>query len=566
MIKISLNNNSQNQYKYWGNSGEIPELEKLLENANIHQLKDFDLDLSSLCFNYSFVKFDQHTHCILAKRDLFGTIPLFFKKSGNDWSFSNNLSDLISLADKPNHFQVLSYLKNNNFRENSFQTFYTDIFQVPAGACIIFTNEKIVLEHSSYYHKKNKSEFLEILKDSVFEILKENKSIAFHVSGGIDSTGLASLAQTLKLENSDVINCVVRPNFYSTDETSFQESFEEKYKQTIRGFEPSFDLLNITKKYISIAKQPPFFYNSISLYSILLENLASNSINELVSGYGGDGVLGHGFEYFETLIKENQHIKIKEILTMLTNQNLLEDKYYNWSKFPERKKYSLTLLQFVFSENRKKFLYNPTYLYKFIKLGGNLYSLFEFGLVQIFNSKNKTKSLFKNIKMEPSKIDIFSINQANETFKNFQSVSFSNINETYSNLAKVFGVNFRFPFLNSKILNKSFEYTFEEKFGNGLGRMHFRNALEGILPEKVKNRVGKTSFDAYFVEQIKSYIVQNGEISENSSLWYYIDKKAFYKLKAKFINSNKSYHFLRQDAHYLHRILNLNIWLDENQF
>lgn len=136
------------------------------------------------------------------------------------------------------------------------------------------------------------------------------------------------------------------------------------------------------------------------------------------------------------------------------------------------------------------------------------------------------------------------------------------MNETFYNLSKLYNIQFLFPFLNTRVYAASNAYSQRDKFGDGRGREHLRIELKGVLPELVRKRIGKASFDEYFVHEIESYVKQMGEIDEEHLIWKFVNKRGFYERINELINNKKSYFSKKYAAHFVHRVLNIKVWLD----
>lgn len=147
---------------------------------------------------------------LILARDRFGEKPLyynfFFHEGKRQISFASNLNSL-KYSPKFNHTlnkkSFKSYLFNNYV--NNFETFYEGSYNLAPGSILTFKNSEITkkkyFEISDYFKKKNKykkfnfDEFEEILIKSVKSRLVSDVDVGIFLSGGLDSSILASIAK-----------------------------------------------------------------------------------------------------------------------------------------------------------------------------------------------------------------------------------------------------------------------------------------------------------------------------------------------------------------------------------
>ena len=155
---------------------------------------------------------DSKNSKLILARDRFGEKPLyysFFDYNGKkEISFSSNLNSL-KFSPKFNHSinkkSLKSYLINNYV--NSYETFYEGSKNIEPGSILIFENNQIrvkkyfdIGEHFQIrekYKKFDLEEFDQILIDSVKSRLVSDVEVGIFLSGGLDSSIIASVAKKL---------------------------------------------------------------------------------------------------------------------------------------------------------------------------------------------------------------------------------------------------------------------------------------------------------------------------------------------------------------------------------
>lgn len=564
MIEIEISNSHDSEIVWLSDFSDLTNSEEIFK-YNYERLLDFDANLNDGYSKYSIAKWFPERKELVLKRDIFGSIPLFFC-----WGCNKKIYVSDSLTDFQNKVffdinicRILTYLENddNFLKELGHQTFFENIYQVPPGCAVIIDNDSVVVRYSEYrYLELKKGNLLNSLTKVLDERLPRNEKVAVHVSGGIDSTGIACVLESKNPMSTNFMYCGTDCGFDSTSEYKYQNAFEVRYGKKIELFSSESCLIELTKKYVSVACQPPLLFNTIALFEETLNALESRGVLTLVTGFGGDQVLDHGFDYIKTLISKRKIQEIRSIVGFLTVKEILSNNYKNWAALSFKEKYNLTLQHFVFpirgiySGNLK--------LIDFINSGGNFFFFIKSSVRAVVNKVLKVNPLRSNwvIKKDIARFNVeFPKHDIHHKVRNMAT---SNMNETFLNLERIFGVKIIRPYLDSRIYAASIAYTLEERFGMGVGRKHFRTELNSILPDVIRNRILKTSFNEYFVSEISNFLQQVGEIPSDHQIWEFLRKKEFRKHKE--IITNKDIFYLDKvvSAHYLHKVLNIKLWLD----
>ncbi len=173
---------------------------------------------------------------LILARDRFGEKPLYyncFKENGKKQiSFASNLNSLKhspKFNNSINKKSLKSYLINNYV--NSYETFYADVYNIKPGSILIFENNQITerkyFNINNYFKTKEKykkfdlEEFDQIINDSIKSRLISDVDIGIFLSGGLDSSLIASVAKKLGTN--------IKSYTLSFEEESFDESDKASY-------------------------------------------------------------------------------------------------------------------------------------------------------------------------------------------------------------------------------------------------------------------------------------------------------------------------------------------------
>lgn len=160
---------------------------------------------------FAFAWYDKRSDELVLARDRIGIKPLFYGKDSNGtyWFASEIKSILATMSGQINHLKVL-YSSLGILEKSRYETAWDNIFHVKPGSFVSINKERVnetiyndlaweVSEKE--YNRLNKINFHEVLEEfeelfnnSVEEMLISDAPMGAYVSGGIDSSLIASYA------------------------------------------------------------------------------------------------------------------------------------------------------------------------------------------------------------------------------------------------------------------------------------------------------------------------------------------------------------------------------------
>jgi asparagine synthase (glutamine-hydrolysing) len=124
--------------------------------------------------------------------------------------------------------------------------------------------------------------------------------------------------------------------------------------------------------------------------------------------------------------------------------------------------------------------------------------------------------------------------------------------EETSLLAEKYGLTYVYPFLDIKLLEFFYSLPSEFKFKDGVGRILFRQAMKGILPEEIRNRKDKggNTIPNVFIRVLKDEGLFRELIEEGrqNNQFHYVDYNKLHDMLDSFKakgRSNKQQYSLR---------------------
>ncbi|MES2386614.1 MAG: asparagine synthase (glutamine-hydrolyzing) [Bacteroidota bacterium] len=257
---------------------------------------------------FAFVFADLHRNEIIVARDRHGIKPLFFREQAGLVSVSSEIKGLLAgpgPAPEPDYLQIPHYLLNRTAR--SPETFYKGIYELMPGTCMVFrsvfaaytggavSNERDILnfcEQKPLVKEISPGELLrkteELLVQSVSRQMKADVPVGLLLSGGVDSTLIASLISEAGYKNVpafSVINSAAQKSFGSND-FMYAEKAALQY-----GLKPNLltvdsSALNRLPEFVSNLGQP--IADGAGLLTKLISEVAKPRVTVLLSGAGAD--------------------------------------------------------------------------------------------------------------------------------------------------------------------------------------------------------------------------------------------------------------------------------------
>ena len=436
---------------------------------------------------FSFVLFDNKLKRMFVARDRFGIKPLYYWKS--PYGFLAIASEIKQFTSLPGWKAILNPMRAYDFitwglTDHTDETLFLGVKQLRGGHFAEFDLKAIddELSVTRWYRLKpenpncdNKGA-VDILKhlfdDSVRIRLRSDVPVGSCLSGGLDSSSIVCIANKIMRENhvNDLQKTFsARAHYHQFDEGEYIESVVEKTGVDDHHIYPELDVFFGSVDRLIWHQDEPFSTTSIYAQWHVFKLAASNNIKVMLDGQGADEQLAGYKIYFPTLYagllksfqwktlwKELQSAKsihgfsmlnmLKQIIDMLLPNSLRQ---------PLRKMVG-------------KSTQNPSWL-NVKRLGA------------------KTTDPFYTLGSVGGSVENLSCSQLMHThlpmllhWEDRSSMSYS--------------VESRVPFLDYRLVEFLTGLPNEHKISKGKTKKILREAMDGVLPEKVRNRMDKVGF------------------------------------------------------------------------
>ncbi|MCU4930821.1 asparagine synthase-related protein [Bacillus thuringiensis] len=411
---------------------------------------------------FAFVIWDSNIKQIVCGRDVLGSKPFFYKWNGKKLEFSSMLEGLVNNLHviQWNREYFIEYIANQGFVKSQ-KTPYQGIMKLPAASILILNgNQQKVIQYWNIkdiknikYSNKNEyaDHFKELFFQSVKNCMRSNFPVSVAMSGGLDSTSIFSAGCTInpELTRKDFFPVSLVFDKYPTDdERKYIKFISEKYK--IDPYEIPADELWSFKNFPYDAPVTAEPYVNIATFSVqhsmYLKAKEANA-KVLLTGSGGDEVLSG-------------------------SNSVIAD--YMWN---------LQLTKVIRDVKRLSQIREEPFFSNIIK----------YGISPLFKQKKTSLNSWVSREIE-SIIDEQTIERGRIARSKQERQITSIITPLMDQfMAAPLGMEVRHPFLERKLIEYLIAIPMEQKLQGSVKKLILKDAMKGIVPQQVLNRIDKTS-------------------------------------------------------------------------
>jgi len=441
------------------------------------------------CINYflgdfAFAIWDTNTEELFCARDQLGVKPFYYFFNDETFIFSSDISAIVSQKDlqfsidKQYIADTISIIESKKDRTN-----YNEIKKLPPASYLSLKNSR--LEINQYWElqttetiQKQESEIFEEFKALLIESVKcrlDSNSTGTELSGGIDSscvTAIASQFSKVKTFSHVLPNNLLGEIYPFKDERDYINLLDDYCNIQDRNF-----ISSENNSLIHALEENVIDYNGITQqnFGVFSDQLYPKAMNEnisvLLSGFGGDEVVSSKSKgYLDELTANNQWEELKrEIKSLESNRykylkTLL--KYFLKSKIP------LIYKLLTFNKNKR-----PFWIEKYENLAIN----------KSFSEELNIKARYFAFHNKPDNSSL--------QVKGISRITHPHVSQRFeycSLIARKYGIEYRYPLLDIRLIEYYLAMPTRLKVQNGIGRYAVRKSVEGIIPEKIQWRNDKS--------------------------------------------------------------------------
>ena len=431
---------------------------------------------------FAFVLWDEVEQNIFCARDIFGEKPFYFYKQNDTLYFASEMKALwaVGIEKTPHENMVAAYLGIGQVQnpKNNTQTFYKNIFTLPAAHTISFKIGQSKLELKRYFDldKENQSNITEqdaiekleyLLQNSIAKRLRSHVPVGTSLSGGIDSSTIAYFLSKQNTEKSYKTFSAVFPHF-EKDESQFIQELCTTLNFENKTVTPSANDFITDFEKCAYQQEEPFTSASIFAQYKVYQLAAANNIKVLLDGQGADEMLGGYTKYINWYLQDV--LKTKGLSTFKKEKLLFQKNEIETA--PNYKN--------IFAA------YLPTFTAK---------TLEENAKTKILANKFVSFNFLEGIQASDKiyKPTIIKLNDI--LYHNTMQLGLGELLRFADRNSMAHGIEVRLPFLNKELVQFIFSLPASYKMQNGFTKYILRKTMQDKLPNKILWNPTKIGFE-----------------------------------------------------------------------
>ncbi len=401
---------------------------------------------------------------LILARDRFGIKPLYWTISGKKFAFSSEIKPLLNLpfTRKSPNLEALKYHLTFLWCPHPI-TAFEGIYKLPPGHALIYENGNMEIKpyfsYDTYHREVNPREVLNMLKASIKMHMISDVEVGIFLSGGIDSSSIASLtgkplrAFSLVFEEEDIRKEIFRSEY------GFAEEVARLFSHSIYPIKVSFDTEDF-KKVIWHLEEPVGDGAAISNF-LLSRGARDMGIKVVLAGTGGDELWG-GYPRYKALLLSEKMPFLKFLPELPFSKGFLGRLARDINKFKSAADKPFPVKYLLWMSYYRGF---PEVFERFMD---------EFNNHDILNS-----CMMFDVK--------YFLPEHNLLYTDKTSMAF--------------GLEVRVPMLSNELFEIAFSTPSNKKVSLFVGKKILKEALRGVLPERILKR-RKAGFGA----PVKSWV------------------------------------------------------------
>ena len=262
---------------------------------------------------FAFAVWDEQEKTVFLARDRFGEKPLFFYRDDEQFLFASELKALWAAGVKKEsnpkmvfNFLTIGYTQNPT---DGFETFFHEIFKLPARSFLLYRPISGTTEVSSYWDieiaqtQSIKEEtaidtFCSLLDTSISRRLRSDVRVGTSLSGGLDSSSI--VAGILRQPDAPrPLSCfsALFPGF-EKDESAYVGLLTQHFSLDNYPITPSAADLVRDFERLAYHQEEPFLSSSIYAQFEVFKLSAAHSVKVMLDGQGADELLAGYHKYY----------------------------------------------------------------------------------------------------------------------------------------------------------------------------------------------------------------------------------------------------------------------------
>jgi asparagine synthase (glutamine-hydrolysing) len=423
---------------------------------------------------WGFCLYDREREILFCSRDRFGVKPLYFSDTPQRFIFGSEIKQVLAGrgGSAVANMRIVRDFLIEGFSDHTHETFFEGVQSLGAGHNLVYSLETNTFEQSRYYtlavqadmaaldEEAAVARFQAELKRSIAYRLRSDVKVGTCLSGGLDSSSIASLSSALYHETSPDRFQAIHANsgVDKLDESGYARELADSSGIDLSVIEPSADEFMAAIDEVAYYQEEPFATPSIFMQYFVFKKAREMGCKVMLDGQGGDEILlGYERYYAAYLLSISWREAVRELFFIRNNSKLsLGGVVGNFLYF------SMSRLRIW--RLRRKFSYiKREYLLQFPNI-------------------RKLSAGYRNIRdMQKMEIEHFQLPHLLR-YEDRNSMRHS--------------IEARLPFLDYRLVEAAFSMNSHFKIKHGWTKHVLRVAMEGLMPASILWRKIKLGFES----------------------------------------------------------------------
>lgn len=480
----------------------------------LHSYEEYGDDCISK-FNgmWAFVIYDFRKKILFASRDRFGVKPVYYYLDNHQFIFSSEIKSILKVRNitESNHGKVYDYLAYG-YKTSNGDTFFRKINELKPGYNLTLENGNASFKkywefkNIDYSGKDLKSEFEELIYDSVRLRFRSDVPVSILLSGGIDSGIIARVTDDLiernELKTGNVTAySAVFPGFEFDESKIISNTAESLTHIKSITLTPTADkLIENLERFVYGMGEPVFSTTSFAHY-LLMKEMKEQKAKVALNGQGADEAWGGYGKYIAgyfliNVLLTNPSGFFKELKNLPSNTGI---SYYYLLGQTIKSLLSRKYASYLRGKYSEKVI--PVLTDDFIKANYDYFVNPEFKTLSAGSFSDYLKF--------------------NIQFQGFNQILHYEDHSSMQN-----SVEIRSPFIDYRIMEMAFSVPVSSKIKNGITKKLLRDTFRDKLPSSViesKNKIGfVTPFEKWLrnpeAEKFTEFLF-NSDSFRNKKIW-----------------------------------------------
>lgn len=438
---------------------------------------------------WAIVIWDVHNSKLILSRDHFGIKPLYYWLDGSIFAFSSEIKCLLELgAPRIVHEGLVYDYLNFGLLDHTDETFFEKIKKLPPAHFLEFHRENSQLRLERFWdfeisedlysqdelNEKYAAQFRQLFTDSVRLRLRSDVPVGSCLSGGLDSSSIVTIASPF-IQNAQGSQKTFSACF---DDRSFDErEYIQEVVQTTRAEAhyvfPKADHFLDELDDLIWHQEEPFRSSSIYAQWCVMRCAREQGVIVILDGQGGDELLC-GYRkfylfYFKELLKHDKLRLLPEFIKFVSSWEILK---------------TLNILQGL----------------RYVGINRQIQGIHTL-LHPEFQKRHKER------------IWLLSSDSIGQRIKaDIKQFSLPVLLRYEDKNSMAHSVEARLPFLDHRLVEMVASLPLDQKIRRGWTKYILRQALKGVLPEKIRLRKSKLGFatpeDDWFKKDLSTFVHQ----------------------------------------------------------